>query len=984
MSGPKRLVVRFRPERPMSTVELRGDFHHWLAPIPMRVGADGWWEAEVPVEVGVYEYKFHLAGGEWALDPGNPRTRSRDGSSNNLAVVGGAAEPVLHAPASPFVHREDDGRLCVRAGLRRGHGESLTVRWDEGAGVRRTRMARVGEEDQHLLFEAHLPGAGRAVDYLFVLTDGGAVGAEGGAAQPFRVELRRAPPGPPDWWRSAVLYTVFVDRFRRAGQLGWRESTRWDREFRAGGDLDGVVDALPYLVDLGVDVLHLTPIGISPSVHRYDCVDPRRVAPELGGEPALDRLIEAAHAAGLRLLLDLTVTHVDRDFFAFRDVRERGQRSPYWDWFHIERYPFLDGFEPGYRHYQKGQWREPLLDTDNPEVRAYLTETFAGWVDRGVDGFRIDAASDVPVDLVREIRRAVSRRNREAVVFGELIPGNLERWTADAVDAATDFVDQEITYDWLWRRRGSAAASARAYQRRRFTRGGPGWSSIGFVGTHDQPRLATLTGDARVARLGQLLILTRQAVPMFYYGDEIGLRAAAPGGFEDSWPDRQCMEWDRSRWDAETHALCRSAIALRRATPALGRGDEQFFDSGPAEVIGFRRRLGDQVIDVLLNGSDQHQVALLGDDAPAAVLLALGEVTVTGGAARLGPYAGVVLDRTRSLEPEILDHNRALCDLAFRDRSELVPGYPANLYLTVTETCNLRCRHCITGAPALTASGRARTAQPWLLDALAGGFAAADYFGFAHGGESLTAPVFFDVLSAIRRARGGRPYQVHLLSNGMLLDRATVGRLIDHGVTSLMVSIDGATAEVDDSIRCGGDFARVTAHIEGAIALRRARGADLRIGISMVLGRENLDQVAAMGRLAVELGVDWLKLEETFPATSFARRDFVEPASPEVVEAMAGLRDAVGDRLVVVDHLAPDPEDPEFRAADDFANRVEFVPRRAAWDQACVDPDGTVHLVDYAGPVLGNLRQTRFDELWNGPVAREQRRRAAVTARSRR
>ena len=100
----------------------------------------------------------------------------------------------------------------------------------------------------------------------------------------------------------------------------WREPAAWSRDVRAGGDLDGITAALPYLADLGITALHLTPICESHSPHRYDAIDPVAIAPELGGEAAFARLIEAAHARAMRVIVDVAATHVHRDFAPFQDV----------------------------------------------------------------------------------------------------------------------------------------------------------------------------------------------------------------------------------------------------------------------------------------------------------------------------------------------------------------------------------------------------------------------------------------------------------------------------------------------------------------------------------------------------------------------------------------------------------------------------------------------------------------------------------------
>ncbi|MCB9562341.1 MAG: hypothetical protein H6708_18200 [Kofleriaceae bacterium] len=258
----------------------------------------------------------------------------------------------------------------------------------------------------------------------------------------------------------------------------------------------------------------------------------------------------------------------------------------------------------------------------------------------------------------------------------------------------------------------------------------------------------------------------------------------------------------------------------------------------------------------------------------------------------------------------------------------------------------------------------------------------------------MTAPIFPEVLRRLARARAGRPgrAEVHLASNGMLLDPERLRRLVDLGLSSLMISIDGATAATNDRIRVLGKLDRVLDHVRAAVALRDA-GADLRIGLSSVLGRANLGEAAALARLAADLGVDWLKLEETYPATPFARRDLIAADAPELRDAVAAAAAALrGGRVVLVDHVDPPAACPcqataadrdraaAFRAADDFAHRARLAPCRAAWDQAFVDPDGTVRAIDHAGPVLGHLLDAPLLSLWNAAPAQALRARAIAAS----
>jgi glycosidase/MoaA/NifB/PqqE/SkfB family radical SAM enzyme len=1008
---PGERAVGFRLQTGGVGAELRGEITHWFAPIPMQAhGREQ--RAVVHVGPGAFAYKLRTDDGRWHLDPDNPRTRAVDGLQSSLLVVDGTDEPVVHAPAVPYLHGAEDGRLCVRAALRKGAaGGSLALRLLDADGPREVPMRRVGEEDEHLLFEALVPAQAKRLDYLFVLESGRGIG-RGGAA--LRIEPHELVQALPEWWRDAVLYTVFLDRFRDGS--GRTLPLPVDERARAGGDLWGVRDAIPYLAELGVTVLHLTPVAYSHSAHRYDAINPLHVDPALGGEPALRAVIEAAHRHGLRVLLDVVLTHVHRDFLPFCDVRQRGPRSPYAAWFQPLRYPFSEGEDPGYRHYQKGQWQEPLLALDpqsaNEDVAAYLVQVLLHYLSLGVDGFRLDAAADVPLGLLRLLRAAVRGVRKDALLLGEVTVDSLFRFTESALDCATDFPLQEALYDWLWRRRGDARRLAEVHARRRFYRGAA-QSGLAFTATHDQPRLLSLVAEARVARLGHLITLLGPEVPAVLYGDEIGLRGAPGAGrvapdepralraFEDAWPDRAPMPWDEQRWDQDTHALFRDALRLRREHVALRRGayEPLVFDGAP-QLLGFRRRSAGEIIEVYAHGGEGSCALALPADAPsdATVLLTLGEARLggddrAGWTAELGPFSALVVSRhapprVEATRRALLADNAATCAQAFARGALTAPSLPSHLYVTVTERCNLRCQHCITDAPLRTREGRARTLQPFVLDALDEAFAAADYVAFAHGGESLAADVFWEVLERLGRARGGRATDVHLLTNGMLLSEKTVHALIDYGVTSLAVSIDGATAATNDSIRTGAELGRILDNVHRALHIRRERGADLRIGLSSVVTRGNVGELGALGQLAADLGVDWLKVEELYVMNGFTSRELIPPQHLRVREGMTALRSAAEPAgVVVVDHLsarpgigclcaaerASDLALSEFRTADDFANRTCFHPCRAAWEQACIDPDGTVHPVSYGHPPLGSLADASLFELWHGEAMQRLR-----------
>lgn len=957
--------------------------------------------ASLDLPDGVYAYKLKVDGA-WALDPANPRTRAVDGYRNSVLVVGGAPEPLLFAPAPPFVHEVEGGGLAVTAALRRGSGEALTVCWSEGDPApaaapgtlpphpveRRTPMALAVEEDEHLLFHARLPASVSRVHLRFERPSPSGAGPEA-LAGPFACARLPSAEQPPAWWRDALVYTVLVDRFRPAS-----DRADWGHHpgtAAAGGHLEGIRRSLGELCDLGVTVLYLTPIHVAKSSHRYDLIDPLRVDPALGGDEALARLLDAARAHGVRVLLDLSFSHAGRGFPPYEDVIARGRASPHAAWFQ-----WLDRDPPTLKHYGT-RTEAPLFDLAHPEVQDLVVRAAERWAQAGVDGFRLDSAAEVPIDLARRVRRRLRELRPGAIVLGELVPAHAWRWrAAGAVDAATDFGFHAVATDWLARRAIDAAAARRRLAALELTRGAPAPAALRFLSTHDHPRFASLAraaGDGAPARiaLALTLLFTSPGVPALLYGEEIGLSTPTPElEPENVWPDRMPMPWRAGGRDETLRALVRRLAAARRASPALRAGDLALVHA-EGQLLVFRRAGGGEIVDVALNaGGEPVQASLQDEDlAGLELIVAAGEAEVDGETVTLGAYAGAVLRRTpggagaRRRRIEVAG-NAAARDADFGCNALTTRARPTRIDFALTERCNLRCRHCITFAPQRTASGAARSLPPFLLDRLRGPFAFAGYYGFVHGGEPLVAPGLFDVLQAIRAARGGAPAIVHLLTNGVLLTARMTRRLIDAGVRSISVSLDGATAETNDAIRDGGSFEAIVANLRAAAAVRREVGADLRLGVSMVVLRENVGELEALSALAAEVGVDWIKLEEAVPVNAFAARSLVRPGAAPARDAVGrALRRARELGLVAVDHTAApaiwrckleeQPEVAAFLRDDEFANRSEIHPCRGPWEHACVEPNGDVKVGDFFGPVLGNLGEASLDALWNSAAARAAR-----------
>jgi cyclomaltodextrinase len=957
--------------------------------------------AALNLQDGIYAYKLRASRG-FFLNRAEPRTTVVGSFVNNVLSVQGAEEPILHAAAPPFVHHPGDGGVVLRAAVRHGASEGLRVVWSEGEPslVRETKMSPTVASDSHRYFQARIPASADCVSYAFLLdggelavrTDGSMFTARGSGDD-----------DTPAWWSDAVVYTIFVDRFRSS-----RDTDEWDIDPGpmnwAGGDLIGIRRSLDHLAELGINTLYLTPIHVASSCHRYDVIDPTRVDPALGGEEAFDALLGDMHARGMRLILDWSFCHAGSCFAPYRDVTAHGRASRFADWFQWTQPEMLahgaDAAD-GVAHY-RGCTMAPLLNLKNADLAAYALDTAEHWISRGVDGLRIDCAAQVPMDILARLRARVRALNPEAVVVGELVPVHGWRWrAAGALDASTDFGFYRLAVDRFASPLGETVDLASRWERLLAERGPePVHHAIRFLSTHDFPRFFSLTraaGREKNDMLALAWLLTMPGVPMLLYGEEMGMRSdVAELEPESVWRDRAPFPWRRAASTGDWRALLRDLLRVRARSAALRSGEvESMMTDGPLWV--YRRRAPRDVVDIAIHQGDQPLVIELGDDElpDVTVRFKVGNVQVQGQCVTFEGPGAVVLGRSppkahrlpywRSSGP-----SRAR-DETFRLGSERAE-YPRRLDVSLIERCNLKCAHCITLAPERTAHGSARSMTPFVVARLGAALRHAEHIGFVHGGESLTSPLFFEFMQAIRDARGDEPVMVHLLTNGMLLSRSMTEKLVRAGVRSISVSLDGASATTNDAVRSGARFAKLMQHLEDAAKARREGGFDLRLGLTTVVLPNNLDELGRVVDIAADLGLDWVKFEELVPATPWARTSLLRLDDDRARSAVrAACAHATARGITAVDHTTPMPrwvctldacaESNARHRADEYVNRAALNSCRDPWELACVEPNGDVRIGAFHGAVAGNLAEESMLEVWNSEAARNERQRSRVARR---
>jgi len=398
------------------------------------------------------------------------------------------------------------------------------------------------------------------------------------------------------WWKRAIFYHVYPLSFQDTTGSGM-------------GDLQGIIQRLDYLRELGVDALWISPCFPSPMADwGYDVSDYTDIHPDLGSLDTMDRLLEAARARGLRVLLDFVPNHTSDQHAWFRQSRS-GREDPKREWY-IWRDPAPDGGPPnnwiGYFGAPAWEWdpatrqyylhsffkEQPDLNWRNPQVRQAMQQVLRFWLDRGVDGFRVDAVlpiikdeefRDNPALAGPAVGKDIGPAGRQHRLYNSNRPelhALLREWRAllDSYPGDRMMVGEVYTLD--------TALAGRYYgnddelhlvlnlslvnlpwdpQLMRsyvegFEAGLPQRAHPTVVlGSHDEPRLATRVGE-RQARTAAMLLLTLRGAPFIYYGDEIGMTNGPipEHRLRDPWPKtaglprlsrdpaRTPMQWEAS------------------------------------------------------------------------------------------------------------------------------------------------------------------------------------------------------------------------------------------------------------------------------------------------------------------------------------------------------------------------------------------------------------------------------------------------------
>lgn len=545
-------------------------------------------------------------------------------------------EAIYHRPKLNWSFAADPQTVCLRIRTKKNDVQQVDVIWSDKYAwdqmVTTTGMEKFASDSLFDYWETLIRPPFRRLAYYFHLQseEDELWLSEQGIHTANPTELRQ--PGhfefpfinavdvfqPPQWVKDAVFYQIFPERFADGdpsnnpeGALPWGGKPEWNNFF--GGDLQGVIDHLDYLSELGINAIYFTPVFEAPTNHKYDTHNYMKVDPHFGTNETLKELVAEAHKRGIRVMLDAVFNHAGRTMPQFVDVLEKGAASPYADWFHVREFPLqVKDRVPTYDVFAFVP-EMPKLNTENPEVKQYLLQVARYWIEEvGIDGWRLDVANEVDHQFWREFRQVVKSANPDAYILGEIWHDSQAWLQGDQFDAVMNYPFTNAVLDFIARGTldsqgfADAIGGLLASHSRQAVE-----VAFNLLDSHDTARLLTQCGeDKRKMKLAALIQHTYPGTPCIYYGDEIGMTGDNDPGC------RKCMVWEESEQDRDLFRFYQVLIRMRKCYTALRTGRLKFVWAQPGDrAVAYERSDDRETLLVVLNNDAAPRSLLLDAEA---------------------------------------------------------------------------------------------------------------------------------------------------------------------------------------------------------------------------------------------------------------------------------------------------------------------------------------------------------------------------------
>ena len=329
------------------------------------------------------------------------------------------------------------------------------------------------------------------------------------------------------WYDEAVFYHIYPLGLTGAPRVNDQEETVHRMQ-----DLFPWID---HLKKLGITAIYIGPLFES-TTHGYDTRDYKKVDRRLGDNEDFIEFVKRSHEAGIRVVVDGVFNHTGREFFAFKDIQQNREHSPYCSWYKGVNFgwnsPYNDGF--GYE-----AWRNCFelvnLNLWEPAVKNYLYDVIRFWIHEfDIDGIRLDCADCLDFEFMKEMRRITAAEKEDFWLMGEVIHGDYARWAND--DVLHSVTNYEL-HKGLYSGHNDHNYFEIAHTiRREFDENSGiyrGRKLYSFVDNHDVDRIASKLNDKRNLIPVYTLLYTLPGIPSIYYGSEWGIEGRKQGGNDE-------------------------------------------------------------------------------------------------------------------------------------------------------------------------------------------------------------------------------------------------------------------------------------------------------------------------------------------------------------------------------------------------------------------------------------------------------------------
>ena len=429
------------------------------------------------------------------------------------------------------------------------------------------------------------------------------------------------------WYDEAIFYHIYP--------LGLTGAPRENSYTEPVHRLNTLIPWITHIREIGCNAVYIGPLFESVG-HGYETTDYKKLDSRLGTNEDLTNYVAECHRQGIRVILDGVFNHTGRDFFAFRDIREKRENSPYRDWYRNVNFWGNNQYNDGFSYENWGGYDLlAKLNQSNPAVRDYICDVVRFWVSEfDIDGIRLDAADVLDFDYMKALRRVADEVKPEFWLMGEVIHGDYTRWVNEGtLHSVTNYHLHKALYSGHNDHNYFEIAHT---VKRLYGMGGnrpDGLKLYNFVDNHDVERIYTkLNNKAHFAPV-HVLLYTLPGVPSVYYGSEFGIEGKKERYSDDSLrPALSLSDFG----DALEKNACTGLIAAlgkaRQKIKALSYGDYQELLLTNRQYAFSRNYNGESVL-VTVNNDDSDYVMTLpaGNAAEYVGALSGQRVSVAGG-----------------------------------------------------------------------------------------------------------------------------------------------------------------------------------------------------------------------------------------------------------------------------------------------------------------------------------------------------------------